>query len=406
MRYGEAINLTRDTIMMRHLIVPNHEVEPILGLLRDNGWLASGMLIFSSEEGDCRMVPLDPDAPASLPSPLDTFAITKVAGKEGDRIDSDWLNHLSLLVDQDLLEENREEWPSSHEFIGDMMIVRIEDAVSEFTSQIAEAKLRSHPHVRLVLRDEGVHGEFRIRNLTSIGAWVDGEVVTEDIPESASSTRVLVRETGRSIACDPNRAYFSTKLQTERLETLALSKQLALLLGRPIRVCDPFCGVGPALCALLSERGLVSDAMASDLNPDAIELLIDNLRRWDRRDYPPHPAPIARIFDDRVVGIADATEIAENPSFSGRWDLLLVNLPHRTIDLLPSLVPLLDRGSPSMVRGRAIVAESEIEAANLRITEALPPILDGTPVPYLRIKRDYSSTLRLCSFEAWIAPMT
>ena len=392
--------------MLRHLIVPNHEVESVLDILRENGWLASGMRIFPSEEGDRRLVPLDILAPATLPPPLETFDIAHREGLEDDRIDSDWLNHLSLLVDQDVLDENREEWPSSHEFIGDMMIVRIEDEISEFAMQIAEAKLRSHPHVRLVLSDEGVQGELRIRKLTPIGARVDGAVVTTDIPTSASSTRVLVREAGRSIACDPNRAYFSTKLQTERMETLALSKELAELLGRPIRVCDPFCGVGPALSALLAESGLVADAMASDLNPDAIELLIYNLSRWDRRDYPPHPAPIARIFDDRVVGVADATEISSDPSFSGRWDLLLVNLPHRTIDILPSLIPLLDMSSPSMVRGRAIVAESEIESANLRIKEALPPILEGTPLPSLRIKRDYSSTLRLCSFEAWIAPIS
>ena len=392
--------------MLRHLIVPNHEVESVLDILRENGWLASGMRIFPSEEGDRRLVPLDILAPATLPPPLETFDIAHREGLEDDRIDSDWLNHLSLLVDQDVLDENREEWPSSHEFIGDMMIVRIEDEISEFAMQIAEAKLRSHPHVRLVLSDEGVQGELRIRKLTPIGARVDGAVVTTDIPTSASSTRVLVREAGRSIACDPNRAYFSTKLQTERMETLALSKELAELLGRPIRVCDPFCGVGPALSALLAESGLVGDAMASDLNPDAIELLIYNLSRWDRRDYPPHPAPIARIFDDRVVGVADATEISRDPSFSGRWDLLLVNLPHRTIDILPSLIPLLDMSSPSMVRGRAIVAESEIESANLRIKEALPPILEGTPLPSLRIKRDYSSTLRLCSFEAWIAPIS
>jgi hypothetical protein len=57
-----------------------------------------------------------------------------------------------------------------------------------------------------------------------------------------------------------------------------------------------------------------------------------------------------------------------------------------------------------MVRGRVIVSESEIEATNEAIRDALPPLLDGTPEPMLRIKRDYSSTLRLCSFEAWLAP--
>jgi tRNA G37 N-methylase Trm5 len=149
---------------------------------------------------------------------------------------------------------------------------------------------------------------------------------------------------------------------------------------------------------------LVGDALAADLNPDAVEMLLDNLRRWDRRNYPSEPSPLTRIHEDRLVGVADALELAGDADIAGGWDLVLVNLPHRTLELLPMLVPLLDGTSPSMVRGRVVVAESEIEAANAAIRSALPARLKGTPEPALRIKRDYNSTLRLCSFEAWIAP--
>ena len=85
----------------------------------------------------------------------------------------------------------------------------------------------------------------------------------------------------------------------------------------------------------------MSEALASDLNPDAVEMLFDNLRRWDRRDYPIHPTPLSQVHPDRLVGVADATSLPLDPQISGKWDLLLVNLPHRTIELLSSLVPLL-----------------------------------------------------------------
>ncbi|MGB1801878.1 MAG: hypothetical protein ACPHKZ_02425, partial [Candidatus Thalassarchaeaceae archaeon] len=85
------------------------------------------------------------------------------------------------------------------------------------------------------------------------------------------------------------------------------------------------------------------------------------------------------------------------------WDLVLVNLPHRTIEFLPEIIPLLDRTSPSMIRGRAIVEESEIEQANELILSSLPKLMPDKPPPYLKIKRDYSASLRLCSFQAWIA---
>ena len=39
---------------------------------------------------------------------------------------------------------------------------------------------------------------------------------------------------------------------------------------------------------------------------------------------------------------------------------------------------------------------------NQKINQILPPITTGKPRPELKIKRDYNSALRLCSFEAWI----
>ena len=388
---------------MRHLRVPNREVEDVLVVLRDRGWLATGMRVIPAEDANHRLVPLDPGAPIEMASPLDAHQIVQHEAILDNRVDSDWWNHLALLIDKEEIEAFGEDWPSSHEFISDMMVVRIEAILEPYSSRIAEAKLRAHPHIRLVLNDEGVQGELRIRKLTPIGARVGGEIVTDNIPESACSTRVLVRESGRSIACDPNKAYFSTKLQSERLETLSLSKELRAVIGRPINVCDPFCGVGPALATLLSEPELVNHALASDLNPEAVALLLDNLRRWDRRDYPPEPSPISRIFEDRAIGIADATRLREHDSLVGLWDLVIVNLPHRTIEFLPSLVPLLDMSTPSLVRGRVIVSESEILDANEEIKRILPNLLQDFPEPSLKIKRDYSSTLRLCSFEAWIA---
>ena len=388
---------------MRHISVPNRHVEQALGLIREHDLLAPSMHVFPTEDGESRLIPLDFGAPLSLPEALANFEVVEHEGKPDEKADSDWWGHLRGLVGEETVKSLGEAWPSSHEFFGDMMSVRLDDEVVHFSQQIASAKLQSHPHIRLVLSDQGGLGELRIRDLTPIGARRDGELILENIPEDIANTRVMVRESGKSILCDPSRAYFSTKLQSERLETLALAKDLFSLLGRPLRVCDPFCGVGPALATLLGEPDLVGEALASDLNPDAVEMLFDNLRRWDRRDYPSNSTPLSQIHPDRLVGVADATSLPLNPQISGNWDLLLANLPHRTVELLPSLIPLLDTRSPSLIRGRVIVAESEIDATNATIRSALPNRLEGAPEPVLRIKRDYSSTLRLCSFQAWMA---
>ncbi|MBJ28573.1 MAG: hypothetical protein CMB61_00745 [Euryarchaeota archaeon] len=389
--------------MMRHLLVPNELVEDYLSILRVNGWLASGMRIFAIDNYH-RMIPLDPGAPEKLPAPLHEIEISLHEGVIDARVQSDWWHHLSSMIENEEIERFREQWPSSHEFISDMMLVRIEAEIEHHSSKIAKAKLEAHPHIRLILRDEGVKGELRLRKLTPLAARVGNEIVTQDIPEQFLRTRVTVKESGRIISCDPTRAFFSTKLQTERLETLSLARELREMLDRPLRVCDPFCGVGPALATLLGESDLISDALASDLNSDAIEILLENLSRWDGRKYPTTPSSIERIYDDRIVGIADASTLSSMDEFTGIWDLLIVNLPHRAIEILPSLVPLIDRTSPSLVRGRAIVSENEIDQASQNIAEALPPILEGSKPIILNAKRDYSSTLRLCSFEAWIAP--
>jgi len=139
------------------------------------------------------------------------------------------------------------------------------------------------------------------------------------------------------------------------------------------------------------------------LNKSAIKLLFENLQRWDKREYPDESASIAQLYEDRIVGYADATKLCENMEYTGKWDLMLVNLPHRTIEFLPKLIPLINRSNISLIRGRVIVAESEITLVNKKINDILPPIAAGKPKPELIIKRDYSSSLRLCSFEAWIA---
>ncbi|GIT41561.1 MAG: hypothetical protein Ct9H300mP10_05710 [Methanobacteriota archaeon] len=205
-----------------------------------------------------------------------------------------------------MVDAGGESWPSSHEFFGDMMIVRLDEEVSETRGRLRPPNSSRTPTSDF-LSDRGVLGELRTRDLNPIGARSGDEIVLDDIPDDISSTRVMVRESGRSILCDPTRAYFSTKLQSERLETLALAKELRSLLGRPLRVCDPFCGVGPALATLLGEPDLVGDVLASDLNPDAVEMLLDNLRRWDRREYRPTISNLKapRGQDSRAGGCAE-----------------------------------------------------------------------------------------------------
>ena len=84
--------------VMRHLRIPNRQVEGVLDHLRSHDWLPSGMRIFPSEDGEHRLVPLDAGAPIELPSPLDDFDVSEHEGVADERIDSDWWAHLAQSV--------------------------------------------------------------------------------------------------------------------------------------------------------------------------------------------------------------------------------------------------------------------------------------------------------------------
>ncbi len=62
-----------------------------------------------------------------------------------------------------------------------------------------------------------------------------------------------------------------------------------------------------------------------------------------------------------LVGNMDAQKIPSDNAQLGQWDVLLVNLPHMSLNHLPSLIPLLKTETPSLVRGWSILPHDEVE---------------------------------------------
>ena len=97
---------------MRHLRVPNRAVEENLTLLRDRGWLAPGMRVLSHEDGEHRLVPLDPGAPIEMPAPFDIHETVLLEGSLDSRVDPNWRKRLALLVGEEEVAAFGEDWPS------------------------------------------------------------------------------------------------------------------------------------------------------------------------------------------------------------------------------------------------------------------------------------------------------
>ena len=123
---------------------------------------------------------------------------------------------------------------------------------------------------------------------------------------------------------DPTTVYYSSRLSHEREGTLDCATNLHRELARPLSICDPYAGVGPSLKPLVSTSGLVGELFAGDLNPAAVEFLRENIS---------HP--------EAIIECANALELKDRPEMCEIFDLLLVNIPHDSVEHLTQLMPLL-----------------------------------------------------------------
>ena len=368
---------------MRHLSVPSAQTQLWLDICRTQNWS-------SNEAGVTRLA----DGRNAIP-------INELAPKESDKIwennphleievqakgPTHWLDH----IDEELAETYREEWPRAYEIQGDVLIVKIEETVWDYGELIADAMLTQLPNIRLVCADLGVKGEFRVRELHPLASR-DGTV----------ETRTRIRENGYLLWVDPSKVYFSGRLSNERSETLATAKNLRANLGHPLVVCDPYAGVGPSMGALLNEPGLLQGYFVGDLNPDAVELLTLNIdylasRRKGEQGMPAAP------FKPAEIHCRNALDWADDSENHNQTDLLLVNLPHHSIEHIEALLPLLKRNQTSVLRGWAIIERLESDENEEAIRRAISSA-NGTIEKFsFKEIKGFSTTKSFMCFEAWL----
>ncbi len=391
---------------MRHLRVPKRETQTVIEALLGVGFLAPRARIL--HDGDFTLVPVDADAPPQLGVEFAHFE--EVEAEQPEVEPHKWIDHLKDILPEDTIEEFGDFWGNSQDIMGDLLVFRIEREVDQFKQEVAIAKLMHAKKARLALCDHGVEGEFRVRQLEPLALRIGDDILDlgqialldDEERQEQLSTRTMVREHMRSIRIDPNKTYYSIRLGAERWRTVESAEKLREIIGRPLSVADPYCGVGPAIVHLVKRRGLVGELLASDLNPDAVELLFDNLHRWGAPNMPKESTPLSEVSPGWRVGVADALTLAQDGDLVDSFDLLLVNLPHDTMEHLPHLLPLLRRGSPTLVRGWVVAADDDLPKLNFHLENLLHPVLDGYPIPLLEKRRQYNATEWLCRFEAWL----
>ena len=161
---------------MRHLSVPKQDTQSFVASLRSKGWYAKGYKILL--DGECTLIPVDEKAQLDN---CEEFAGTPVVELEREipETTKTWLPHLSKYLGEDIVERHFGTWPNAQEHFGSLIIFKIDDQLQKFVQQIAFAKLEFSKKARLVLLDNGVEGEYRIRNLRPLAARHNGKIIGE-----------------------------------------------------------------------------------------------------------------------------------------------------------------------------------------------------------------------------------
>ena len=358
---------------MRYLVVPSQETEIWKEYLISKEWLERKYSI--ENEGDKRAIPLSKFFPNKLPANLTKFEIIE---KNAPIITpNDYLGHLKKHIGDIEFHKFEEFWPQSFDLIGELVIVKIEKEIEKFAEEISHSMLSQNKRATRVFQDLGVQGEFRVRRLNLIGGSknLGGET--------------KVKENGAEFVVDPTKGYYSPRLANERLETLECAIYLKQKLKRKLNICDPYAGFGPALMPLIKESGLVNYILANDLNPEVTKILEKNL--------------IANNKEKITLQIKckDARKLIENPKNGGLFDLLLVNLPHSTIEHLPLLVRLLNNNSTAILRAWSIIESEKIK----QIEDDIKKLFTSLKYPISKIivkpVRTYSPTQVYAKIEIW-----
>ncbi len=137
-----------------------------------------------------------------------------------------------------------------HELVGGIAIMQ------ECDRPGAELILTARPSLHTVVcASSEVIGEYRTREF--------------EVLAGKPTTRTEVIEYGHHFIVDLSRAYFSARLSSERQRLLNQA-------GKNEIILDMFAGVGPFAITLAAQASFV---VAADLNPQAIELMLENLTK-------------------------------------------------------------------------------------------------------------------------------
>lgn len=199
--------------------------------------------------------------------------------------------------------------PSSWDVVGNIILVKLQDEILPFKDKIASALLDTHKSIDSVYRVGKVSGDRRIRELEHIGG--------KDNTETSS------KEFGIRLSMDVGKVYYSPRLATERW-------RIVQQVNDGEKILDMFAGVGPF--SLVISRHTRAEVIHSvDINPIAIRYLERNIGINRAGNVIPH--------------LGDAVEVCAEFGEEIKFDRIIMNLPHSSVDFLPGALECSKEGT-------------------------------------------------------------
>ena len=173
----------------------------------------------------------------------------------------------------------------SYDIIGDIVVIRVPEALQQHSKIVAETVMQTHKRVRSVWRQVGpVSGDLRLRELE----WVAGDRRVETVH----------REHGCVFKVDIERCYFSPRLSYERMR-IARQAQLGEV------IVNMFAGVG-CFSIIVARHSEASTVFSIDINPVAVQFMRENVELNKVREQVfPLEGDAKKIVEEGLRNVAD-----------------------------------------------------------------------------------------------------
>lgn len=325
------------------VVVPKKKAEPMRKRLVEKGYLRKDLQIRS----DAKSVYFPVTQRVDLGYPVET-----VEFEESEEQVKDY----RMLVD--LPDELRHLLPSSYDTVGSIAVVKMEDEVHPYSSEIGKAIMATQKAIRTVCVDSGVVEQFRTRNIKIVA----GEKTTETIH----------KEYGLVFKMDLRKVFFSPRLATEREHVARQVKPGEV-------VIDMFAGIGP-FSIMIAKTHSPKIVYAIDMNPEAIAYMKDNVALNKVQNV----VPIEGDARERIRDLEQA-------------DRIIMNLPHDAHGFVADALKALKPGG--VIHYYEIMEEPDVQRRLDQIADIA--VREGRVVKELarRKVKSYSPTMNFYGFD-------